>query len=58
VQVGDLVTKQLHLHEKLVGIVVAMEACETYFKVCWCNYGTFWTPVKELELIGEVDKNR
>jgi hypothetical protein len=50
-KVGDLVTRRLHRHEKLVGIVIGMEACETYFKVCWCNYGTFWAPLKELELI-------
>ena len=53
-KVGDLVAKQSQLHEKLVGIVVGIEASETHIKVIWGNYGTFWSPINKVEVISET----
>jgi len=35
------------------GIIVAIEASERHYQVCWGEYGTFWTPWDILVVVSE-----
>ena len=56
-KVGDLVRKNPKMAAPAdkawirIGVIVEMEASERHYKVCWGEYGTFWTPWDILELI-------
>ena len=63
-KVGDLVGKTIYPGDRKMGIVLevnelreydrkALESNE-YIKVCWFNYGTFWTYDDKVELLNGV----
>ena len=52
-KVGDLVRKATSEGDILMGVLVDVEASMSHFKVCWSEYGTFWTRVENLEVISE-----
>lgn len=58
-KVGDLVRKNPKMAAPTdkawirTGIVVEIEASERHYKVCWGEYGTFWTPWDILVVVSE-----
>jgi hypothetical protein len=60
-KVGDLVKRKRMGNEKRIGIVVGVgpmgdasgDSWEQGVLICWGDYGTFWTPVRNLEILNE-----
>jgi hypothetical protein len=60
-KVGDLVKRKRMGNEKRIGIVVGvhefdvsgLRAWEQGVLICWGDYGAFWTPVRNLEILNE-----
>ena len=50
-KIGDLVRRNGVQARAEVGIIVAIEASETHYQICWANGGIYWNPAFGLELV-------